>query len=128
MRATTCTGIALLLLLLSCGIARGAEQDYLVAVSNERSNDVTLIDGATKKAVATIPVGKRPRGIQASRDGKLLYVALSGSPIEGPPGERGRVKPPASAPVLPDRAADGIGVVDVPARKLLKLMPAGLDP
>ena len=55
----------------------------MVCVSNERSGDLTIIrDG---KAVATIPVGKRPRGVHASPDGELLYVAMSGSRITGPP-------------------------------------------
>ncbi len=100
-------------------------QAYLVAVSNERSGDVSLIDGATRKVVDTIRVGKRPRGIAASRDGKLLYVALSGSPIAGPPGKDGKERtdlPP------PDRKADGIGVIDLATRKLIKAMPSGDDP
>src|SRR5689334_19681349 len=58
---------------------------YWVCVSNERSGSVTLIDGATGQAIATIPVGKRPRGIHPSPDGNHLYVALSGRPITGPP-------------------------------------------
>src|SRR3954454_22566684 len=58
---------------------------YWVCVSNERSGSVTLIDGATGQAIETIPVGKRPRGIHPSPDGRYLYVALSGSPITGPP-------------------------------------------
>ena len=37
------------------------------------------------QVVATIPVGKRPRGIHASPDGKTVYVALSGTPVEPPP-------------------------------------------
>src|SRR5688500_16771303 len=102
-----------------------AQEGYLVAVSNERSGDVSLIDGATREVVDTIRVGKRPRGIAASRDGKLLYVALSGSPIAGPPGKDG--KEPENLPP-PDRKADGIGVIDVANRKLLKIMPSGDDP
>src|SRR4051794_40772421 len=62
-----------------------APTSYWVCVSNEKSGDVTLIDGATQKVIATIPVGKRPRGIHPSPDGRALYVALSGRPIEGPP-------------------------------------------
>ncbi len=56
---------------------------YQIYVSNEQSGDVTVIDGTSLKAVATIPVGKRPRGIHASPDGKTVYVALSGTPSEG---------------------------------------------
>src|SRR5688572_29663966 len=54
-------------------------------VSNENSGDLSVIDVATQKVVATIPVGKRPRGVRLSRDGSRVFVALSGSPI-APPG------------------------------------------
>src|SRR5687768_7752841 len=54
-------------------------------VTNETSGDITVIDVAAAKTIATIPVGKRPRGIRLSPDGTTLYVALSGSPI-APPG------------------------------------------
>src|SRR5829696_1698058 len=55
-----------------------------VYVSNERSGDVSVIDPSSRTVVATIPVGKRPRGLLVSRDLRTLYVALSGSPIAGP--------------------------------------------
>src|SRR4051812_45992073 len=92
--------------------------NYLICVSNEKGGDVTLIDGATRRALATIPVGKRPRGIHPSPDGRTLYVALSGRPIEGPP-----KLDPNGNPIFnkaeddddaknSDHSADGIGVVD----------------
>src|SRR6188768_970944 len=37
-------------------------------VTNENSGDLTVIDLNTDTVVATIPLGKRPRGIQANRD------------------------------------------------------------
>jgi hypothetical protein len=48
-------------------------------------------------------------------------VALAGSPIGGP-GVDERKLPPA------DRAADGIGLVDLETRKLVRLFPSGQDP
>src|SRR5262245_52953809 len=65
--------------------AAAAAGSFQVYVSNERGNSVTVIDGATFAPVATFAVGKRPRGIHASPDGKLVYVALSGTPPEAPP-------------------------------------------
>src|SRR5215212_5837715 len=50
-----------------------------VFVTNEASGDLTVIDAATQAVIATAPLGKRPRGIQVSPDGRRLYVALSGS-------------------------------------------------
>ena len=62
---------------------------FEVYVTNERSGDVTVIDGATFKVVQTIPVGKRPRGIHASPDGKTVYVGDSGLEWVGPKASRG---------------------------------------
>lgn len=57
--------------------ARGA---YAIFVTNESSGNLTVIDSADFEAVGTHPLGKRPRGIRASPDGRTIYVALSGSP------------------------------------------------
>src|SRR5271155_5327042 len=59
--------------------------DYQIFVSNEHSGTITVINGADFKVTDTIVAGKRPRGIHASPDGKTVYVALSGTPIEAPP-------------------------------------------
>ncbi len=85
------------------------------------SGDLSVVDTASRRLVATIPLGKRPRGIKVSPDRSTLYVALSGSPI-APPGTDESKLPP------PDRSADGIGVVDVRQGKLLRVIPAGTDP
>src|SRR5688572_30566974 len=77
-----------------------------VYVTNEQSGDLSIIDAGTQVLVATVPLGKRPRGIAVSPDRTMLYVALSGSPAAGP-GVDEKTLPP------PDRTADGIGVVDV---------------
>src|SRR5262245_24772097 len=55
-----------------------------VYVTNETGGNLSIIDAGTGTVVATVPLGKRPRGIVASPDRSLLYVALSGSPIGGP--------------------------------------------
>jgi YVTN family beta-propeller protein len=106
---------------------------YRVFVTNERSGDVTVIDGAELKVVATIPVGKRPRGIHVSPDGKLVYVALSGTPIEAPPqidahGNPVFEKKKGDDDENVDKSADGIGVLDIAANKLTGKLHAGSDP
>src|SRR5579862_7971526 len=65
--------------------ATAAQQSYQIFVTNEKSGDLTIIDGSDFKVIGTIAVGKRPRGIHVSPDGKTVYVATSGTPIEGPP-------------------------------------------
>jgi YVTN family beta-propeller protein len=93
-----------------------------VYVSNETSGDVTVIDLASNKAVATVKVGKRPRGIQHSPDGKTIYVALSGSVPAGPGAKDDDKGPPA------DKSADGIGVIDAETLTLTGRLPSGSDP
>ena len=111
-------------------------QNYKVFVSNEKSGDITVIDGRDFKVVGTIPVGKRPRGIQASPDGKTVYVALSGTPIAPPPQidaqgnpifQRGKDDDDDEA-AHADKSADGIGVVDVAQKKLTGKLSVGSDP
>src|SRR5215470_4626045 len=99
---------------------RAESPTYLVFVSNERSGDVTLIDGATDSIVGTFPVGKRPRGIHATPDGRRVFVTLSGSPRMAPGLDENR------APA--DKRADGLGVIDPATEKLIDRWHVGSDP
>src|SRR3954463_13702022 len=101
-------------------ITRAEPPSYLVFVSNERSGDVTVIDGATDSVLGTFPVGKRPRGIHATPDGRRVFVTLSGSPRMGPGLDEDR------APA--DKRADGFGVIDPLTRKLIDRWHVGSDP
>jgi len=92
-----------------------------IYVTNEVSGDLTVIDSGTLKVISTVPLGKRPRAIHASPDGRTLYVALSGSPIAGPDVDESTLPPP-------DKNADGIGVFDVAQNKLVRIIPGGSDP
>jgi YVTN family beta-propeller protein len=115
---------ALLLLIAGCSDPRSTAKQgggYRIYVTNERSGDLSIIDGATHSVIATVPLGKRPRGIHSSLDRQTIYVALSGSPI-APPGVDESKLPP------PDKTADGIGVFDVRQNKLVKIIPGGSDP
>ena len=112
--------------------------DYQIFVTNERSGDVTVIDGGDFKVVDTIPVGKRPRGIHVSPDGRAVYVALSGTPIEGPPPldalgnpilkKNSRSDDDDDDDAKADKSADGIGIVNVAQKKLMGRISAGSDP
>jgi YVTN family beta-propeller protein len=92
-----------------------------VYVSDETGAAVVVVDPASGTVVQRIAVGKRPRGIQLSKDGRHLYVALSGSPIAGP-GVDESTLPPA------DRAADGVGLVDLASGSLIRKYDSGQDP
>jgi YVTN family beta-propeller protein len=94
---------------------------YRVLVTNERAGTLSVIDGGNRSVVATVSLGKRPRGMKTSPDGKLLYVALSGSPIAGPGVDESKLPPP-------DKGADGIGVLDLTTLKLVKVLRGVSDP
>jgi YVTN family beta-propeller protein len=109
---------------------------YQIFVSNEKSGDVTVISSEDFKVVATIPAGKRPRGIHASPDGRTVYVALSGTPIEAPPQLDSKGNPilrkheenDDDEAAAADKSADGIGIIDVGGRRLSGKINAGSDP
>lgn len=107
--------------LAGCGPSGPKAPSYRVYISNESSGDLTIIDPVRMEAVGSVPMGKRARGIHASPDGKLIYVALSGSPL-APPGVDESTLPP------PDKSADGIGVFDIAQNKMVRKLPAGSDP
>src|SRR3954452_9251176 len=122
-------GLAVLSLI-SCGGSRSGERAATsestpaatrILVTNESSGDVTIVDPVKLEVIGRIQVGKRPRGIRASADGKTVYVALSGSP-SAPPGVDESTLPP------PDKSADGVGIIDATQNKLVKTIHAGSDP
>jgi YVTN family beta-propeller protein len=113
-RAATIVGLLVL------PLGAYAERAY---VSNEDGDTVTVIDTAKGEVTATIDVGKRPRGLKVSKDGSLLYVAVSGLP-KCPPS----VPDEECAKLKRDLQADGIAVIDATSLKLRELLKAGSDP
>lgn len=101
--------VALLVLAASSASAQRPAQRWIV-VSNERSHDLTLIDGRTLRVEASIPVDGRARGIKLAPDGHSVLVALSGDVPQHP------------SPV------DGIVVVDLATRRITRRYKAGTDP
>lgn len=73
-----------------------------IFVTNERSNDISVINGETLEVEATIEIGERPRGIGLSPDGSELYIAVSEENL--------------------------IAVVDPKSLKLLRKFASGSDP
>src|SRR2546426_7856056 len=99
MRRSALAGVVLLVL--AFGSTR-AGAELRVFVTNEKSDDVTVIDAATRAVVGTIPVGKRPRGVAVSPDGRRVYVTNSNS--------------------------DSLSVIDAKTLEVLSTVPAGIDP
>src|SRR5215475_9846597 len=83
--------------------AAAAPADAFTAyVSNEKSNTVTVIDTARFEPVKTIKVGQRPRGIDVTRDGKFLLVAVGDD--------------------------DTIQIIDTATNEIVGSLPSGPDP
>jgi YVTN family beta-propeller protein len=121
-----------LVLLISCGLCgyvfevAAASSNTVTArayVSNEDGQSVSVLNTGSGTNIATINVGKRPRGLKLSRDGSRLFVAVSGLP-KCPPS----VPDEECAKLERDLKADGIAIVDTALRKVIKVLAAGSDP
>jgi len=88
--------------ILLVGVTSQAQAELRIFVTNERSDDVTVIQADSGTVLKTLAVGKRPRGVTASADGKRVYIANSNS--------------------------DSISVVDAAGLSVLSSFPAGKDP
>src|SRR3954449_2630267 len=75
---------------------------FIAYVSNEKSNTVTVIDTDKWVVTKTIKVGQRPRGIEFSRDGKSVLVAVGDD--------------------------DKIEVIDVATHRVVDSLASGPDP
>src|SRR5437867_9108747 len=93
---------SLLLPLALAGAVSRQTRDPLLYCSNEVSNTISVISPKTNTVIATIPVGKRPRGMALSPDRRTVYVALGQD--------------------------DAIGVIDVTKAAMSRTMRAGRDP
>jgi quinoprotein dehydrogenase-associated probable ABC transporter substrate-binding protein len=94
-----------------------------VYVTNEDAGTISIISTATQKVIGEVQVGARPRGVEVSRDGSLVYVAVSGSP-KCPP----TMPDEECAKLGADKTKDGIAVVDARSREVLRVLPGGSDP
>ena len=103
-----------------CGESALAERAY---VSNEDGHTVSVFDTERGEVIATIAVGKRPRGLKLTRDGSTLFVALSGL-RKCPPS----VPDEQCAKLERDLKADGVAVIDTASQKVVKVLQAGSDP
>src|SRR5437899_1824360 len=72
---TGCAKRILLQLLLATALFSPVFAQPRAYVSNETSNDVSVVDTATQKVLTSIKVGENPRGVVFSPDGKRAYVS-----------------------------------------------------
>ena len=65
------------LVIFTLGNAQSLAQNAYI--TNTTSNNVSVIDTATNKVTATIPVGDFPDGVAVSPDGRRAYITNTGS-------------------------------------------------
>lgn len=113
-------------------------------VTNFDGDSVSVIDVATQRVTATIPVGSGPIGVAATPDGRLVYVAnfLSNSvsvlrattntladtiAIDGAP-NRVAVTPDGASVYVTNTSPGTVSVIDRAARNVTATIPAGIEP
>jgi PQQ-dependent catabolism-associated beta-propeller protein len=115
--------LSVTLTLVLCSVPRQTLAAARAYVSNEDGETVSVIDTQKDEVVATIPVGKRPRGLKLNHDGSVLFVAVSGVP-KCPPS----VPDEECAKLKRDLSADGIATIDTRTLKVTGLLKSGSDP
>src|SRR4051812_25100553 len=103
--------IVAFLLIASAARGQTTGQSGLIFVSNEAGHSISVIDVRTSRVESTIPVPSRPRGIQTTRDGKFVFVAVSEDTL-----------------VRVARRRDAIAVIDVATRRVVRELKSGTDP
>src|SRR6202021_1690241 len=112
--------------------ALGAATPYQVYVTNERSGDVTVINGGDFSVAATIPVGKRPRGIHISPDGKgVLDVGaqkLRSKLNAGSDPEEFALSKDGRQIYISNEDTKSASVINIALGKLQHIIPVGQEP
>ena len=117
---------------------------YMAYVTNEKDNTVSVVDTSTWKVVKTADVGRRPRGIIMSPDGKELYVCASDDDIiqvydpktmqmirtlpSGPDPETFALSPDGKTLYVSNEDDNQVTVIDIPANKATAEIPVGVEP
>ncbi|MDQ0323294.1 PQQ-dependent catabolism-associated beta-propeller protein [Pararhizobium capsulatum DSM 1112] len=117
---------------------------YMVYVSNEKDNTVTVVDSDTKEVVRTIEVGQRPRGITISHDGKFVYLcasdddtieiidtathAIVGSLPSGPDPELFVLSPDGTTLYVANEDDNLVTVIDLESKHVKAEVPVGVEP
>jgi PQQ-dependent catabolism-associated beta-propeller protein len=130
------------------GLAIATADRFAVAetvyITLEKDNALAVVDGDTGKLVTTAKVGKRPRGIVLSRDGKQLYVAASdddailvidatslrkvGTLPSGDDPETFAMDPDGKFLYVSNEDDNLVTVIDLVKRSKIKSIPVGVEP
>lgn len=121
--------------------AASAETIY---VTNEALDVVHVVDGASLRETGRIAIGRRPRGIAVSPDGRTLYVAVSnddriaavdlpggaiaGHLPSGPDPETFAVSPDGRQLYVANEDDNLLSFVDVAGKRIAREIPVGGEP
>ncbi|EPX76108.1 YVTN family beta-propeller repeat protein [Salipiger mucosus] len=113
-------------------------------VSNERGNDITVIDTGSWEVIHTFAGGNRPRGITLSPDGSLLYVCASDDDLvrvfdtetyeevytlpSGPDPELFVIHPSGNPLYIANEDDNLVTVTDTEDHTILAEVPVGVEP
>jgi len=136
--------LALVALTLGLGIMASPSWAYMVYVSNEKGNSITVLDSTTMKVVKTVPVGQRPRGITISPDGKFIYLCASdddtiqvidtadmqvvGTLPSGPDPELFVLSPDGKVLYVANENDNLVTAIDLATKKVVAEIPVGVEP
>ncbi len=116
-----------------------AGHSTILYVTNSLGDDITAIDLANFKTVATLKVGEQVHGVCAPADGRHLYVTIESEknlksidtetgkvvdiiPLSGRPNQCAST-PDGRYVGVPIRDGDSVDVVDMVAKKVVKVLP-----
>ncbi len=117
---------------------------YLAYVSNEKGNSITIIDTDKLEAVKTVKVGRRPRGIELTKDGSELFICagdddtiqvldtktlqITGSLPSGPDPELLMLSPDGRTVYVSNENDNLVTMIDVKRKEQIGDVPVGVEP
>lgn len=130
-----------LLLALLLAAPAAAETIY---VSDEEANVVHVVDGRTLTVTERVAVGRRPRGLGLSKDGRTLYVAVSddnhiaaldlatrrvtGQLPSGPDPELFALHPSGARLFVANEDDNLVSFIDIGSRRITREVTVGTEP
>ncbi|MGH8543589.1 MAG: YncE family protein, partial [Gammaproteobacteria bacterium] len=82
--------------------AQSSPDDLVIYTANTGANTVSVIQVASRKPLASIPVGKDPGGVLPNRMGQLVYIT--------------------------NKESNDVSVIDTSSRKVVATIPVGVRP
>jgi PQQ-dependent catabolism-associated beta-propeller protein len=135
--------LAILAALFSFASATPADA-YLVYVSNEKGNSITIIDTDKLEAIKTVKVGRRPRGIELTNDGSELFICagdddtiqvldtktlqITGSLPSGPDPELMTLSPDGKTVYVSNENDNLVTMIDAKRKERIGDVPVGVEP